>query len=213
MICNWGCLWCPTIEWENLENKDLPRTFCTFLWKMLYNAHKVGEYWENIPNWEHRSVCNQCDDNSMDNFEHIMLSCRVAGQKQIWWLVREVWEKRNPNTWPRMNNIGSLTRCALANFKMKEGKPKPGDNHLYKILIAELAVLIWHLRNQRICKKHLRKFLAYKRRSKSKMDHMRLTIDCALTQKNMAPSPLEKIWSSKHGVELSKMNTHFQTTG
>ena len=70
--------------WKSLQNKDLPRAFWSFLWKVLHNAHKVGEYWENIPNWEHRSVCNQCDDNTTDNLEHIMFSCKVIGQEQVW---------------------------------------------------------------------------------------------------------------------------------
>ena len=50
-----------------------------------------------------------------------------------------------------MSHIGSITRCALTKFKTLKGKPKPGDNRLYKILIAESTMLIWHLRNQRVC--------------------------------------------------------------
>ena len=156
-----------------------------FLWKTLHNTHKVGDYWKNILNWEHRSVCNQCNDNTTDNLEHIMLSCKVTGQEQIWWLVREVQEKRNPDTWQRMNNIGSITRCAFTNFKTKDGKPKPGDNCLYKILIAESATLIWHLRNQRICKITSEDSWPSKEEVRIKWItriNMRLTIDHTVTQ-------------------------------
>ena len=128
--------------WISTQDKDLLRTFRAFLWKMLYSMHKVGEYWENIPNWEHRAICYHCDQNAMDNLEHILFSCKVIGQDQVWWLVKETWELRNPRTWPNMNNIGSITRCALVNFKTPGGKPRPGDNCLYKILIAESTMLI-----------------------------------------------------------------------
>lgn len=136
--------------WKSIQNKDLPRSFRAFLWKTLHNAHKVGGYWENIPNWEQRSICRHCERDATDSMEHIMLECRVTGQELIWNLARELWEKRNPGTWPRMKNIGSITRCAFANFRGADRKPKPGDNRLYKILIAESATLIWLLRNKRV---------------------------------------------------------------
>ena len=139
----------------------------------------------------------------MDNLKHIMLSCKVTGQEQIWQLAREIWEQRNPNTWSRMNNIGSITRCAFTNFKMKGGKPKPGDNHLYKILIAKLAMLIWHLRNQRICENTsentwpMRKELRVKWISRI---NARLTMDHVSTQNKYGPSTTRrdlvlKTWS------------------
>ena len=65
-------------------------------------------------------------------------------------ISKEIWEWRNPGTWLIMSNVGSITRCTLAKFKTLKGKSKPGDNQLYKILIAESVILIWHLRNQRV---------------------------------------------------------------
>ena len=37
--------------WKSIHNKDLLRPLKAFLWKALHNTHKVGNYWENIPNW------------------------------------------------------------------------------------------------------------------------------------------------------------------
>lgn len=58
----------------------------------------------------------------------------------------------------------------MVNFKTREGKPKSGDNRLYKILIAESAMLIWSLRNQRVCNDLDKDAWAYERRSENKMD-------------------------------------------
>ena len=80
-----------------------------------------------------------------------MLSCKVTGESQIWQLVKEVWGWRNSSTWLKMNNIGSVIRFTLTNFKTQKRIPKLGDNHLFKILIAKSLMLIWYLRNQRIC--------------------------------------------------------------
>lgn len=52
--------------WKSTQDKDLPRTFRAFLWKTLHSMHKVGDYWENISNWEHRVICHHCDQNAME---------------------------------------------------------------------------------------------------------------------------------------------------
>ena len=75
-----------------------------------------------------------------NSLEHILLSCEVIGQDQIWWLVRETWELRNPGTWPNMNNIGSIMRCALVNFQMPRWKPRPGDYYYYYYYYAHFIV-------------------------------------------------------------------------
>lgn len=130
---------------KSLQNKDIPRTFRAF----LHNTHIAGEFRDNIPNWEHRLICRHCDQNTMENLEHILLTCKVPGQSQIWQLAKEL--VRNPNTWPTMRNIGSITRCTLANFKTQRGKQKLGDNCLFKLLLAKSTMLIWFLRNWRVC--------------------------------------------------------------
>ena len=108
-----------------------------------------------------------------------------------------------PNTWPRMNNIGGITRCAFTNFKMKEGKSKPGDNCLYKIWIAKLVMLIWHLSNQRICKIPTDDSWPTREEVRVKWItrmNTRLTIDHMSTQKKYGPSATRrdlvlKTWS------------------
>ena len=59
--------------WRPIQSNNLPRLFRAFLWKTLHNTHKVGGYWENVPDWEHQSICEHCEQNAMDSIEHIML--------------------------------------------------------------------------------------------------------------------------------------------
>ena len=136
--------------WKSIHSKDLPKPFKVFLWKIWHNMHRVGNYWENIPDWEHWSISKSCGLGATDDLEHIMLECKTTGQDLIWRLARELWELRNLNT--AMKNIGSITRCTFTNFKTWREKPRISNNWLYKILIAESAMLIWTIRNWRVCK-------------------------------------------------------------
>jgi ribonuclease HI len=80
--------------------------------------------------------------------EHILSQCEAPGQKEIWELAKELWLKRNPNwAWP---GIGTIISAGLAVFKDDQGKIKPGDARLYRILMAESAYLIWKLRCERV---------------------------------------------------------------
>lgn len=181
--------------WKSIQNKDLPRSFRAFLWKTLHHAHKVGEYWEKIPGWEPRSICHHCKRDATDSLEHIMLECRVTGQELIWRMAQEVWELRNPGTWPRMKNIGAITRCASANFKTEDGKIKPGDNRLFKILIAESTTLIWLLRNRRVCDDLEEEKWPTKEEIRARWIsriNARLTIDRAATHKKYGPLATKK---------------------
>ena len=143
----------------------------------------------------------------------------TVGQKQVWQLAKEIWERKNPGTWPMMNNVGSITRCALANFKTPKGKPKPGDNRLYKILIAKSAMLIWHLRSQRICADLPKD--AWPRREEVRNKwitriNAKLTLDCVSTNKKYRffatkKSIVLKTWSralkSEHTLPDDWINT------
>jgi len=73
------------------------------------------------------------------------------GQEIIWKLTEQLWEKRNPN-FPDLpyNKIGLVRSCGLAKYETDEGKPKSGENRLWKILISEAGNLIWKIRCERV---------------------------------------------------------------
>ncbi|KAG1877872.1 hypothetical protein DFJ58DRAFT_902831 [Suillus subalutaceus] len=108
--------------WTNSRHRDIPRKIRQFLFKVLHGAYKIGDYWTNIPTYEHRARCANCnaDDESM---EHILTEC-PSNTKDIW--------PENFGAWPRIN-IGVILGCGSA-------------SRLLKILIAESAYLIWTMR-------------------------------------------------------------------
>lgn len=81
--------------------------------------------------------------------EHILTDCPIPGRTIIWNLAQNLWLKKH-DTWPEIRNIGSILKCGLADFKTHEGKPDPGANRLYRIIISESAFLIWKLRCNRV---------------------------------------------------------------
>ena len=127
------------VIWRSIQDKDIPRSCWTFLWKALHNAHKVGSYWERITGHEHRSLCHECG--GTDNLEHIMLTCTHSEQEKVWGLAKELWKKKTKEkiAWPTMKNIGSITRCAMANFSKKKSpeNSKKGENCFYKFLLSK----------------------------------------------------------------------------
>ncbi|KAJ7352012.1 hypothetical protein DFH08DRAFT_693556, partial [Mycena albidolilacea] len=50
--------------------------------------------------------------------------------------------------------IGTIISAGLATFKNDEGKAKPGEARLYRILMAESAHLIWKIRCDRVMQKN-----------------------------------------------------------
>jgi ribonuclease HI len=135
--------------WLTIKNKDFNKPFRTFLWKALHKNHKVGSYWLHIDNFEHRSMCRNCE--TMEDLEHIILECNIPGRKTVWDITKNLWLKKH-NTWPELKNVGDVLGCGLTNFKSADRKPSQGTNRLYRILISEAAHFIWKLRNDRLFK-------------------------------------------------------------
>jgi hypothetical protein len=82
-----------------------------------HNTYKIGAYWMQIPNLEHREKCPKCG--TTESLEHIILQCDIPGQGVVWKKVKQLWLKKHIS-WPELQNIGHITRCSLANFKDQE---------------------------------------------------------------------------------------------
>ncbi|KAH7919030.1 hypothetical protein BV22DRAFT_1108213 [Leucogyrophana mollusca] len=111
---------------------------------------KIGDYWNNIPNYEQRARCQACRDTN-ESMEHILLECPQNAQKLIWKMTKELWPSTN-TTWPQLS-IGTILGCGSLTLK----KPTPQRNNnpnkkqtlqkiLLRILISKSAYLIWTLR-------------------------------------------------------------------
>ncbi|KAJ7167393.1 hypothetical protein C8R43DRAFT_877610 [Mycena crocata] len=108
----------------------------------MHNAHRIGKYWENIPECQDRAICHHCD--VVETFEHIVLECTRPGQSKIWALAEEFWGEKHPD-WPPLS-LGSILGCVLPAFEDEKKRPQPSTARLYRILITESLWLVWKLR-------------------------------------------------------------------
>lgn len=67
--------------WKRIRNKDFSRQVRVFLWKMLHDAYKVGQYWD-YPSMDQalRDQVQCKHNNCTDLMEHILSECTSPGQ-------------------------------------------------------------------------------------------------------------------------------------
>ena len=97
----------PTNEliWGSTKHKDLTKKTQEFLWKCMHDAFKIGKFWENVPNFEHRGTCAHCDVE--ESMEHILTQCDTPGRTIVWALADELWRKRSQTEIP--TNYGAVS--------------------------------------------------------------------------------------------------------
>ncbi|KAG1837674.1 hypothetical protein C8R48DRAFT_751614 [Suillus tomentosus] len=135
--------------WRSIRDKDLPKSIRGFLWKNLHGAYRLGEFWQNIPNFEQRGTCNLCRE--VESMEHILTECENSpARKIIWKLAEELWKKREKD-WPDVR-YGTILGSNLAHFTDSKGKRLEGKSRLFTILITESAHMIWKLRCEHVIK-------------------------------------------------------------
>lgn len=154
-------------------------------------------------------MCAKCEN--IEDLHHIMISCDILGAKLVWDLAKEIWERRHPNKWPEINDIGSIIRCTMAEFKTSEGASLPGNNRLFKTLISEATQLIWDLRNNRVCNEIAETDWPTETIIKAKWRYRineRFKLDRASTNKKLGPAATDrsvilKTWSGVIFDELA----------
>ncbi|TFK83415.1 hypothetical protein K466DRAFT_498518, partial [Polyporus arcularius HHB13444] len=133
--------------WKALRLKDMSRKIRVFLWKAVHDAYRLGQYWNNIPQCEHRAVCSACGVE--ESMEHILTDCDAPGQRVIWCLAWALLERAGfklPR--PRYGLILGAPAASLNKTILE--KPSAGANRLYRIILTESAYLIWTLRCERV---------------------------------------------------------------
>ncbi|KAJ3805366.1 hypothetical protein F5876DRAFT_69854 [Lentinula aff. lateritia] len=158
---------------------ERPATNCS-LGRIKASAQQLCKFWDNIPEYETRGMCKECNATS-ESLEHILLECRAPGQKEIWSFAENLWAKNGMN-WPDLKfDIGTILGCGLADFRNRQKKREKGKSRLFRIMISESAYLIWKLRNERVINDRpaLSK-LQIKNRWKWTIEN-RLRTDCLLT--------------------------------
>jgi len=133
----------PPQLWKSIHSRDIPKNIRNFLWKCLHNKYKIGPYWNHIPNFEDRGICQLCGNT--ESMEHILVECPNSTiRKMVWGLASELWRKREVS-WLEIS-FGSILGANLPNGINARGTWKKGQSRLFAILVLESAHLIWKLR-------------------------------------------------------------------
>lgn len=131
--------------WESFRNKDMSRQQRALYYKNAHDAHKIGEYWKNIPNYEWRQDCPHCE--TQESKDHIYIECDAPGREIIWQLAEKLLRMKTPN-WPQIC-YGTVFGSNLITIKDGKGKKDRGATRLYRIIMAESKHLIWKIRCER----------------------------------------------------------------
>jgi ribonuclease HI len=147
--------------WKGCRNKDIPRNIQQFLFKAIHGAHRIGDYWINIPKFENRARCAHCNED-IENLEHILLECPENAQSTIWNLAKKIWPEKY-GQWPPLT-LGIILGCGNITLPSNRDNDQPdpqqhleqrnqqransskGTARLLRILISESAHIIWALR-------------------------------------------------------------------
>ena len=128
--------------WKSLRNQDIDKKIRAFAYRSLHDSHKLGPYWDHIPNCQYRADCPKCE--TIETLEHVLTDCQASGQQIIWPLVQSLFEKRGID---RGNvTIGNILGGTMSYIKNKHGRPDKGANRLAIIVMTESLHLIWKIR-------------------------------------------------------------------
>lgn len=132
--------------WNSIRSKDIPRNIRFFLWMMIHDGYKIGNYWKNIAGYAERGTCSECG--VVETMEHILITCKARGQAEVWKIASELWQKKTgQNLHP---SFGEIMACGLVTVGETADKPDKGKTRLFRILVTESTHLIWKIRNDRV---------------------------------------------------------------
>lgn len=127
--------------WKTTWHKDLKTNDHEFLWRTIHGGFKIGEYWENITNYEHRGRCSFCNA-ERESMEHVMIECDDSGAEKIWAEARKLWDQNGAGPWPSGNQFGVLMAAGLMS---KNGKRNRGAERLFRIIMSKSWRTIWNV--------------------------------------------------------------------
>ncbi|KAJ7631944.1 hypothetical protein DFH06DRAFT_1438544, partial [Mycena polygramma] len=179
--------------WRSTFDKEISRSIRFFMWMLLHEGYKVGEFWDNVPTCVQRGHCNKCGVH--ESMEHILTKCEEPGQKEIWDLASEMWRmKTGDDLRPTIGQI-------MASGVLKS--QNPGETRLKKILITESAHLIWRIRNERVIQQSGPASIPMIRNRWLKTINNRLAIDCLMT---------DRITYAKKALTISLVRSTWEKT-
>ena len=118
-----------------------------FIWKLIHNHHKVGNWFKRISNWQDKAIC-ECRET--ETIDHILTECKLNRSEDIWQEAKETWKKNNRNFQWIKPNVKILRGLGAIKLREQE-KPAPEWlNERYIEIVTETTWLIQNIRNKRI---------------------------------------------------------------
>ncbi|EJD49838.1 hypothetical protein AURDEDRAFT_59171 [Auricularia subglabra TFB-10046 SS5] len=128
--------------WSSLQSPDLSRNVRVFLWKAIHGAHKVGEYFKDMPQpWRSRGDCPTCG--TTESLGHILFSCPDTGQERVWRMVHAFLTRKKSDM---EIDMGVVMGCATARLAGANETRDKAAERAFRIVVSESVFLIWKLR-------------------------------------------------------------------
>jgi exonuclease III len=131
--------------WKTSRDRTFLKAERTFLFNLMHNSYKVGQYWQKIRNYEQRGECRECD--ACETLEHVLTECTESGQETVWRLAKRLYEMKTKQMWPG-NSYGTLMGSCATDVGGAE-KGAQGLNRFYRILMVTSMQFIWAIRCER----------------------------------------------------------------
>ena len=127
-------------ELDNIKNMKIQE----FVWKIIHNRIKCGEFFQHIPMWQDKQFC-MCGQ--IESIEHILLECTESKQQELWKEVKKIWEKITKIEWKRisMNDI-----LGIGSIRLEGGNDKKLVKEVLITLVTTAIWSIWKNRNNRV---------------------------------------------------------------
>jgi len=78
--------------WDRIKNKKIPFRIKDFIWKLIHNCHKVGNWFKRIPNWQDKAIY-KCEET--ETMDHILTECKLNKSKDIWQEAKKIWKEND----------------------------------------------------------------------------------------------------------------------
>jgi len=73
--------------WDGIKNKKILFRIKDFIWKLIHNRHKVGNWFKRIPNWQDKAIY-ECEE--IETMDHILTECKLNKSKDIWQEAKKI---------------------------------------------------------------------------------------------------------------------------
>ena len=109
--------------WKDLKHSKIRKNIVDWFWKLTHSRLRSGDYWINVPSYEERAYCQNCQN--LETMDHILFSCTIEGREQIWEMAKKLYElpmKMNK----RLSWVipGEALLRGLSSLKLKKHKRK-----------------------------------------------------------------------------------------